>query len=104
MRGRSARLLTYAAATKMARGKKAVKEVQWLKVFAADALFQRRPSNGMQGVWGLRAATGNGHWSAFREAKHAMVRRRDQRDPAQHDRTGKWGSIGAFVSKGAVRR
>lgn len=68
----AARLLTYAAATKMARGEKAVKEVSMAKVFAADALF-KTAFNGMQALGGYAQLPEMDMERYFREAKHAMV-------------------------------
>ena len=68
----AARLLTYAAATKMARGEKAVKEVSMAKVFAADVLF-KTSFNGMQALGGYAQLPEMDMERYFREAKHAMV-------------------------------
>lgn len=68
----AARLLTYAAAAKMARGERAVKEVSMAKVFAADALF-KTAFNGMQALGGYSQLPEMDMERYFREAKHAMV-------------------------------
>lgn len=68
----AARLLTYAAATKMARGERAVKEVSMAKVFAAKTLFQTA-FNGMQALGGYAQLPEYDMERYFREAKHAMV-------------------------------
>ena len=52
----AARLLVYNAATKMARGERAIKEVSMAKVFAADVAVQDVAFNGMQALRRLRAA------------------------------------------------
>ena len=68
----AARLLTYAAASKMARGERAVKEVSMAKVFAAKALF-KTAFNGMQALGGYAQLPEYDMERYFREAKHAMV-------------------------------
>ena len=68
----AARLLTYAAATRMARGERAVKEVSMAKVFAAKALFSTA-FNGMQALGGYAQLPEMDMERYFREAKHAMV-------------------------------
>ena len=68
----AARLLTYAAATKLARGERAVKEVSMAKVFAADTLF-KTAFNGMQALGGYAQLPEYDMERYFREAKHAMV-------------------------------
>jgi alkylation response protein AidB-like acyl-CoA dehydrogenase len=68
----AARLLTYAAAAKMARGERAVKEVSMAKVFAAKALFDTA-FNGMQALGGYSQLPEFDMERYFREAKHAMV-------------------------------
>ena len=68
----AARLLTYAAACKMARGERAVKEVSMAKVFAAKALF-KTAFNGMQALGGYAQLPEMDMERYFREAKHAMV-------------------------------
>ena len=68
----AARLLTYAAASKMARGERAVKEVSMAKVFAAKALF-KTAFDGMQALGGYAQLPEMDMERYFREAKHAMV-------------------------------
>ena len=68
----AARLLTYAAAAKMARGERAVKDVSMAKVFAAKALFNTS-LNGMQALGGYAQLPEMDMERYFREAKHAMV-------------------------------
>ncbi|MDB5743160.1 MAG: butyryl-CoA dehydrogenase [Polaromonas sp.] len=68
----AARLLTYSAAAKMARGERAVKEVSMAKVFAADALF-KISFDGMQALGGYAQLPEQDMERYFREAKHAMV-------------------------------
>jgi alkylation response protein AidB-like acyl-CoA dehydrogenase len=68
----AARLLTYSAATKMARGERAVKEVSMAKVFAANTLF-KTAFNGMQALGGYAQLPEYDMERYFREAKHAMV-------------------------------
>ena len=68
----AARLLTYAAAAKMARGERAVKDVSMAKVFAAKALFNTA-LNGMQALGGYAQLPEMDMERYFREAKHAMV-------------------------------
>jgi alkylation response protein AidB-like acyl-CoA dehydrogenase len=68
----AARLLTYAAAAKMTRGERAVKEVSMAKVFAADALF-KVSFDGMQALGGYAQLPEQDMERYFREAKHAMV-------------------------------
>jgi alkylation response protein AidB-like acyl-CoA dehydrogenase len=68
----AARLLVYAAATKMARGERAMKEVSMAKVFAADTAFQTA-FNGMQALGGYAQLPEYDMERYFREAKHAMV-------------------------------
>ena len=58
----AARLLIYAAAAKMARGERAIKEVSMAKVFAADVLF-KVAFNGMQALGGY-ASCPRWTWSA----------------------------------------
>ena len=87
MRGQAARLLVYSAATKMARGERAIKEVSMAKVFAADVAF-KTSFNGMQALGGYAQLPEYDMERYFREAKHAMVGGGDQRDPAQHHRQG----------------
>ena len=68
----AARLLTYAAAAKMVRGERAVKDVSMAKVFAAKALFNTA-MNGMQALGGYAQLPEMDMERYFREAKHAMV-------------------------------
>ena len=68
----AARLLTYAAASKMVRGERAVKEVSMAKVFAAKTLF-KTAFNGMQALGGYAQLPEMDMERYFREAKHAMV-------------------------------
>ena len=68
----AARLLVYNAATKMARGQRAMKEVSMAKVFAADTAFQTS-FNGMQALGGYAQLPEYDMERYFREAKHAMV-------------------------------
>ena len=68
----AARLLTYSAASKMARGERAVKEVSMAKVFAADTLY-RIAFNGMQALGGYAQLPEMDMERYFREAKHGMV-------------------------------
>ena len=68
----AARLLTYAAATRIARGERAMKEVSMAKVFAADVLF-KTAFNGMQALGGYAQLPEFDMERYFREAKHAMV-------------------------------
>lgn len=68
----AARLLTYSAAAKMARGERAIKEVSMAKVFAVDALF-KTAFNGMQALGGYAQLPEMDMERYFREAKHGMV-------------------------------
>jgi alkylation response protein AidB-like acyl-CoA dehydrogenase len=68
----AARLLMYNAASKMARGERAVKEVSMAKVFAADVAF-KAAFNGMQALGGYAQLPEYDMERYFREAKHAMV-------------------------------
>ena len=68
----AARLLTYCAASKMARGERAVKEVSMAKVFAANTLF-KIAFNGMQALGGYAQLPEMDMERYFREAKHGMV-------------------------------
>jgi alkylation response protein AidB-like acyl-CoA dehydrogenase len=68
----AARLLVYAAASKMTRGERAVKEVSMAKVFAADVAF-KTAFNGMQALGGYAQLPEYDMERYFREAKHAMV-------------------------------
>lgn len=68
----AARLLVYAAAAKIARGERAIKEVSMAKVFAADVLF-KTAFNGMQALGGYAQLPEYDMERYFREAKHGMV-------------------------------
>jgi len=68
----AARLLVYNAASKMARGERAVKEVSMAKVFAADTAF-KVAFNGMQALGGYAQVPEYDMERYFREAKHGMV-------------------------------
>jgi alkylation response protein AidB-like acyl-CoA dehydrogenase len=68
----AARLLTYSAAAKMARGENAVKEVSMAKVFAVDTLF-KTAFNGMQAYGGYGQLPEMDMERYLREAKHGMV-------------------------------
>jgi len=68
----AARLMVYSAATKLARGEKALKEVSMAKVFAAKTAF-RVATNGMQALGGYATLPEYDMERYFREAKHGMV-------------------------------
>lgn len=68
----AARLLVYSAASKMARGERAVKEVSMAKVFASETLF-KIAFNGMQALGGYAQLPEYDMERYFREAKHGMV-------------------------------
>jgi alkylation response protein AidB-like acyl-CoA dehydrogenase len=68
----AARLLVYSAATKIARGERALKEVSMAKVYAAEVAF-RVAFNGMQALGGYAQLPEYDMERYFREAKHAMV-------------------------------
>jgi len=68
----AARWMVYAAATKIARGERAVKEVSMAKVFAADVLF-KTAFNGMQALGGYAQLPEYEMERYFRAAKHGMV-------------------------------
>ncbi len=68
----AARLLVYAAASKMARGERAVKEVSIAKSYAADVAF-KVAFNGMQALGGYAQLPEYDMERYFREAKHGMV-------------------------------
>jgi alkylation response protein AidB-like acyl-CoA dehydrogenase len=68
----AARLLVYNAASKMARGERAVKEVSMAKVFAAEVNF-KIAFNGMQALGGYAQLPEYDMERYFREAKHGMV-------------------------------
>ena len=83
----AARLLVYNAATKMARGERAIKEVSMAKVFAADVAF-KIASNGMQALGGYAQLPEYDMERYFREAKHAMVGGGTNEIQTQHHRQG----------------
>lgn len=68
----AARLLVYDAATRLARGERALKEVSMAKVYAADVAF-KTSFNGMQALGGYSQLPEYDMERYFREAKHAMV-------------------------------
>ena len=68
----AARLLVYDAATKLARGERALKEVSMAKVYAADVAY-KTSFNGMQALGGYAQLAEYDMERYFREAKHAMV-------------------------------
>ena len=68
----AARLLTYSAAARMARGERALKQVSMAKVFAVDTLF-RVAFNGMQALGGYAQLPEQDMERYLREAKHGMV-------------------------------
>jgi len=68
----AARLMVYSAASKMARGERAVKEVSMAKVFAAEVAF-KIAFNGMQALGGYAQLPEYDMERYFREAKHGMV-------------------------------
>ncbi len=68
----AARLLVYAAATKMARGEKASADVAMAKLFASETFFQIA-FNGMQALGGYAQLPEYDMERYFREAKHGMV-------------------------------
>jgi alkylation response protein AidB-like acyl-CoA dehydrogenase len=68
----AARLLVYSAASKMARGERALKEVSMAKVFASETLFNIA-FNGMQALGGYAQLPEYDMERYFREAKHGMV-------------------------------
>ncbi len=68
----AARLMVYAAATKLARGERALKDVSMAKVFAADVLY-KASFNGMQALGGYSNLPEFDMERYFREAKHAMI-------------------------------
>jgi len=68
----AARLLVYSAASKMARGERAVKDVSMAKVFASEVFF-RIAFNGMQALGGYAQLPEYDMERYFREAKHGMV-------------------------------
>jgi alkylation response protein AidB-like acyl-CoA dehydrogenase len=68
----AARLLVYHAATKLARGERAIKEVSMAKVYAAEVAF-KVAFNGMQALGGYAQLPEYDMERYFREAKHGMV-------------------------------
>jgi alkylation response protein AidB-like acyl-CoA dehydrogenase len=68
----AARLLVYSAATKIARGERALKEVSMAKVYAAEVAF-KVAFNGMQALGGYAQLPEYDMERYFREAKHGMV-------------------------------
>ncbi|MES2097027.1 MAG: acyl-CoA dehydrogenase family protein [Pseudomonadota bacterium] len=68
----AARLMVYSAASKLAKGEKATKEVSMAKVFCVNALFQTS-FNGMQALGGYSQLPEYDMERYFREAKHGMV-------------------------------
>ncbi|MET8181528.1 acyl-CoA dehydrogenase family protein [Streptomyces sp. NPDC005336] len=68
----AARLLVYQAATKMAHGERAIKEVSMAKVYAADVAY-KIAFNGMQALGGYAQLPEYDMERYFREAKHGMV-------------------------------
>jgi alkylation response protein AidB-like acyl-CoA dehydrogenase len=68
----AARLLVYSAASALARGRSATKDVSMAKLFAADVLF-RTAFNGMQALGGYSQLPEYDMERYFREAKHGMV-------------------------------
>lgn len=68
----AARLLVYEAATKLARGENALKEVSMAKMLAADVAFNIA-FNGMQALGGYAQLPEYDMERYFREAKHGMV-------------------------------
>ena len=68
----AARLLVYNAATMLARGENALKEVSMAKVFAVDTAF-KIAFNGMQAMGGYAQMPEFDMERYFREAKHGMV-------------------------------
>ncbi len=68
----AARLLVYSAASKMARGERAVKEVSMAKLITSETLF-RIAFNGMQALGGYAQLPEYDMERYFREAKHGMV-------------------------------
>ena len=68
----AARHLVYAAATKLAKGENAMKEVSMAKVYAADVAF-KIAFNGMQALGGYAQLPEYDMERYFREAKHGMV-------------------------------
>lgn len=68
----AARLMVYAAASKMARGERAMKEVTMAKLITSETLF-RVAFNGMQALGGYAQLPEYDMERYFRESKHGMV-------------------------------
>lgn len=68
----AAHWMVYAAAAKIGRGERALKEVSMAKVFSADVLF-KTAFNGMQALGGYAQLPEYDMERYFREAKHGMV-------------------------------
>lgn len=68
----AARLMVYSAASKLAKGEKASKDVSMAKVFCVNTLFQTA-FNGMQALGGYSQLPEYDMERYFREAKHGMV-------------------------------
>jgi alkylation response protein AidB-like acyl-CoA dehydrogenase len=68
----AARLLVYSAASKMARGERALKEVSMAKLFCSQTAF-KIAFNGMQALGGYAQLPEYDMERYFREAKHGMV-------------------------------
>lgn len=68
----AARLMVYSAASKLAKGENASKDVSMAKVFCVNALFQTA-FNGMQALGGYSQLPEYDMERYFREAKHGMV-------------------------------
>ena len=68
----AARLMVYSAASKLAKGEKASKEVSMAKVFCVNTLYQAA-FNGMQALGGYSQLPEYDMERYFREAKHGMV-------------------------------
>jgi alkylation response protein AidB-like acyl-CoA dehydrogenase len=68
----AARLMVYSAASKMARGERAIKEVSMAKLICSETLF-RIAFNGMQALGGYAQLPEYDMERYFRESKHGMV-------------------------------
>ncbi|HEX8415328.1 MAG TPA: acyl-CoA dehydrogenase family protein [Sphingomicrobium sp.] len=68
----AARLLVYSAASKLAKGESATKDVSMAKLFAVQALF-KTAFDGMQALGGYAQLPEYDMERYFREAKHGMV-------------------------------
>ena len=68
----AARLMVYSAASKMARGERAIKEVSMAKLICSETLF-RIAFNGMQALGGFAQLPEYDMERYFRESKHGMV-------------------------------